>query len=213
MDFQSDFANIQDLINYDGINSLEFTDSRHSVQHGGNCGQIGGNCGQIGGNCGQIGGGDTGTAYENDFNGDFMDIFNKAKQYKQRVNSALADNTNMMGGADEVKKKRVASPTILMTTATGKKIRADPYVKDLLVKKKLKNPDIFKITGLILKDAKKNIAKQTGAAIDTLKGSDPKVMSEYKKLESDYKKYVDLVLAGTSRVMSKGPKFHYYTMY
>jgi len=207
MEFQSDYSKIKHLVDYEGIDKLEFSDEKGAVQLGGaeNCGQDGGaSAAQVGGMLGDLDG----------FEKDFFEIFKKAREYRNRINNSLGgkvEDSNQLGGED--KPKKVLNPAIAMTVATGKKVRADPYVKKLLADKKLKNTDIFKIGGLIIKEAKKIVADRKKVPIDELKGTDPAVMAEYKELEKNYKKYVDQLVAANARSMSrlsKGKKSRFY---
>jgi hypothetical protein len=91
--------------------------------------------------------------------------------------------------------------TIAMTINTGRIVRDNPYVKQLLVERKLKNTDIFKIGGMVMKEAKKNVANRMKIPMNDLKGSDPNIMAEYGELEKNYMKFIDqLVTINTTSI-------------
>lgn len=198
MEFQSDYSKIKHLIDYDGVNELEFSEGTISRQNGGADG------------CGQTGG--VGNMLDNldNFEKDFFEIFQKAKEYRHRITNSL--NTmqqEMHGGDNGVKKaKKPLNAAIAMTVATGKSARANSYIKQLLGGGKLKNTDIFKLGGMIMKEAKKNVSERKKVPIEDLKGSNPDVMAEYKALDEkaqkdNYKKYVDPLVAANAKQMSR----------
>ena len=121
----------------------------------------------------------------------------------------------MHGGDNGDKKpKKQMNPIMAAMVQTGKNIRADSHVKKLLAEKKLANKNVLQIGGMILKEAKKNVAEKKKVSVDELKGSNPDVIAEYKMLdkkaaENNYKKYVDPLVAANAKQMSRvGRKFN-----
>jgi|SRR5579872_2100550 len=217
MEFQSDYSKIKHLVDYEGLDKLEFSDERGTIQSGGaeNCGQDGGATAQNEGATAQNEGYAQVGNMLGDLDGfekDFFEIFKKAREYRNRINNSLGGKEeSQLGGEDKPKKK--LNPVIAMTVETGKRVRANKEVQTLLKDKKLKNTDIFKIGGMIIKEAKKIVADRKKVSVDELKGTDPDVMAEYKKLAENYMKYVNQLVATNARSMSrlsKGKRARFY---
>lgn len=209
MEFQSDYSKIKHLMDYEGVNELEFSLGNDDKQFGGAEG------------CGQFGGAGINNMLDNldGFERDFFEIFQKAKEYRHRINDSLNNMNQEMRGGDDAKPKRQMNPIMAMMVGTGKKLRADPRIKQLLADKKLGNKDILKVGGMILKDAKKIVAERNKISVDGLKSTDPnlkakydkEIGTEYEKLEKNYMKYIDQLT--TNKAMARPGRKLYMQFY
>ena len=210
MEFQSDYSKIKHFVENKDIGELEFSIENDKKQFGGaeSCGQFGGAEG-----CGQFGGASVTNMLDNldGFEKDFFEIFQKAKEYRHRINNSLNNMSHEMRGGEGAKPKRKTPALFAILHATAKKLREDPRVKQLLADKKLKNTDMLAIGGLILKDAKKIVADRNKTSVDGLKSTDAnlkakydnEIKNEYEKLEKNYMKYVDQRMSGRASKMAR----------
>jgi len=170
MEFQSDYSNISHLMQTEEINHIEFSSdenvrTKHEVHHNTNGSMNGGM------NSGNVPVGTTEyDLNEQEYENDLYNIFNKAKEYRQR----MSNDDDMYGGASEDKRKN--SP-IVHIVGLAKELRAKKAYDN--VAKKF--TDYVVIASIIWKDAQEKAASEEAAEIKSIADKLQANVSDYTK--------------------------------
>jgi hypothetical protein len=198
MEFRVDFSDAKS----DDQITLEFTE--RTIQKGGDgCGMKGGNgCSMKGGDgCGMRGGGknkNTDNSLVDDYEKDFYDIFNKAKEYRKRI---VALQTNLHGGARE------ANPTILILGKIAKEVKQTNKYPEIK-----KWTDFIKIAKVILDKARAN-TNISDLSNDTLIKEFTRLAKDPKQLDAEIKTRLAEPPKNKKNAMSRPKNRYQYKLY
>jgi len=217
MDFRSESSNIDDLLKIDELTSIELTErpwghtqGQVETQAGGidwddDMNQDGGAV--MNGSCQLVGEIDAGVTSLDTYEKDFYEIFNKAKEYRQRVDDVQRNNqTNQVNQVNQTQAGgREPNPTIMVLIHIAKIVKASNQYTNVS-----KWTDFIKIGKLILDKAKEktgitdlsnkalveeyttmaHFPKQFDAEIKVELAKPPKSKAEKKAMHRPHKLYM-----------------------